>query len=97
MVLVLLPCPANSVDIVVVVEMGWHCKHASTGVVQVVAEVLLQRLPVPAVVLLDIGPGVGVGIVLGELGGSFPVWQVVLRYLQIVVWISVGGIPWCYR
>ena len=33
-----------------------------------VAEILLQRLPVPAVVLPDIGPGVAVGIVLGELG-----------------------------
>ena len=95
--LFLLPCPADSVDIVVVVVMGWHCKHASTGVVQVVAEVLLQRLPIPAVVLHDIGPGVAVGIVLRELGGSFPVWQVVLRYLQIVVRIPGGGILWCYR
>ena len=95
--LFLLSCPANSVDIVVVVEMGWHCKHASTGVVQVVAEVLLQRLPVPAVVLPDIGPSVAVGIVLGELGGSFSAWQVVLRYLQIIVRISGAGIPWSYK
>ena len=79
MVLFLLPLPADSVNIVLVVLMGWHCKHALTGVVQVVAEVLLQRLPVPAVVLPDIGPGMAVGIVLAELGGSFPVWQVVLR------------------
>ena len=95
--LFLLACPADSVDIVVVVVMGWHCKHGSMGVVQVVAEVLLQRLPVPAVVLPDIGPGVAVGIVLEELGSSFPVWQVVLQYLQIVVPNSGGGIPWCYR
>ena len=92
-----LPCAPDSVDIIVVVVMGWHCKHASMGVIQVVAEVLLQRLPVPVVVLPDIGPGVAVVIVLGELGGSFPVWQVVRRYLQIVVRISGGVIPWCYR
>ena len=96
-VLFLLLCPADSVDIVVVVVMGWHCRHASTGVVQVVAEVLLKRLPVPVVVLSDIEPGVAVGIVLVELGGTFPIWQVVLRYLQIVVQIPVGGIPWCCR
>ena len=65
--------------------------------VDVVAEVLQQRLPVPAVVLPDIGPDVAVGIVLDELGGSFLAWQVVARYLQIVVWISGGGIPSCYR
>ena len=61
--LFLLSCPANSVDIVVVVVMGWHCKHALMGVVQVVVEVLLQPLPVPAVVLPDIEPIVAVGIV----------------------------------
>ena len=94
--LFLLPCPADSVAIVVVVVMGWHCKHALMRVVQVVAAVLLQRLPVPAVVLPDIGLGVAVEIVLGELGGSFPAWQVVLRCLQIVQ-ISGGGIPWCCR
>ena len=76
--LFLLPCLADSMDIVVVVVMGWHCKHALMGVVLVVAEVLLMRLPVPAVVLPDIGLGVTVGIVLAELGGSFPAWQVVL-------------------
>ena len=92
-VLFLLSCLADSVDIFVVVVMDWHCKHASTGVVQVVAEVLLQRLPVPAVVLTNIGPSVAVGIVLGELGGSFPAWQVVLQFLQIVVRISGSGIP----
>ena len=97
MVLFLLPCPADSVDSVVVVVMGWHCRHALTGVVLVVAEVLLKRLLVPAVVLSDIEPGVAVGIVLRELGGSFLAWQVVLRYLQIFVRISGGGIPWCCR
>ena len=61
-----------------------------------VAEVLRQRLPGPAVALPDIGPGVAVGIVLGERGGAFPAWQVVLQYLQIVVRISGGGIPCCY-
>ena len=96
--LFLLPCPADSVDsVVVVVMIGWHCRHASTGVVQVVAEVLLKRLLVPAVVLSDIDSGVAVRIVLRELGGSFPAWQVVLRYLQIVVRIPGGGIPWCCR
>ena len=58
-----------------------------------VAEVLLQQLPVPAVAQHDIGLGVAVGIVLWGLGGSFQVWQVVLRYLQIVLQISSGGIP----
>ena len=62
-----------------------------------VAEVLLQRLPVPAVVLPDIGLGVAVMIVLWELADSFLAWLVVLRYLQIVVPISGGGIPWCCR
>ena len=95
-VLFLLPCPTDSVGIIVVVVMGWHCKHASTGVVQVVAEVLLLCLPVPAVVLPNIGSGVAVGIVLGGLGGSFLVWQAVLRCLQIIVRISGGGISWCY-
>ena len=78
MVIFLLRCPADSMDSVVVVVMGWHCRHASTGVVQVVEEVLLKRLPVPAVVMSDIEHGVAVGIVLRELGGSFPAWQVVL-------------------
>ena len=58
-----------------------------------VAEVLLLRLPVSAVVLPDIGSSVAMGIVLGELGDSFPIWQVVLRCLHIVVPISGGGIP----
>ena len=71
MVLFLLSCPADSVDIFVLVEMGWHCRHALMGVVQVVVEVPLQWLPVPAVVLPDIGPGVAVGIVSAELKGSF--------------------------
>ena len=64
MVLFLLPFPADSVDVVVVVVMGWHCKHALIGVVLVVVEVLLQQLPVPAVALPGIGFGVAVGIVL---------------------------------
>ena len=64
MVLFLLPCPADSVDIIVVVVIGWHCRHALMGVVQVVAEVLLRHLPVPVVVLLDTGLGMAAGIVL---------------------------------
>ena len=76
--LFLLLCPADSVDIVVVVVMRWYYQHVLMQVVLVVAEVLLQWLPVPAVVLLDIGLGVAMGIVLGELGGSFPAVQVVL-------------------
>ena len=97
MVLFLLPYLAHSVGIVVVVVMGWHCRHVRTEVVQVVAEVLLLRLLLPAVVLPDIGSRVAVGIVLVELGGTFPIWQVVLRCLQIVVRNSDGGIPWCCR
>ena len=62
--LFLLPCPVNSVDSVVVVVMGWHCKHALMGVARVVAEVLLRQLPVPVVVLPDTGPGVAAGIAL---------------------------------
>ena len=93
----LLSCPADSVDIVVVLVMGWHCKHALMGMVLVVVEVLLQRLPVPAVVPPGIGLGVAVGIVLGELAGSFLAWLVVLRYLRSVVRISGGGISWCCR
>ena len=71
MVLFLLPCLADSVDSVRVVVMGWHCKHVSMGVVLVVADLLLQRLLVPAVVLLDIGLGVAMGIVLRELEHLF--------------------------
>ena len=55
--------PADSVDVVVVVVMGWQCKHALMGVA-LVAEVLLRRRPVPVVVLPDIGLSVAVGIVL---------------------------------
>ena len=62
-----------------------------------VVEVLLHRLPVPALVLPDIGPSVGMEIVLSGLEGSFQGWQVVLRYLQKVVRISEGGIPCCCR
>ena len=64
------------------------------GVVQVVAEVLLQQLPVLAVVLSHIGVTVAGWIVLWGLAGSFLAWLVVLRYLQSVVRISGGGIPW---
>ena len=46
--------------------------------VLVVAEVLLQLLPVPAVVLLDIGLGVALAIVLWGLGDSFRAWLGVL-------------------
>ena len=61
MVLFLLPCPADSVDIVVVVVLDWHCSHALMEVVQVVAEVLLWQLPVPVVAL----PGTGLGVAVG--------------------------------
>ena len=64
MVLLLLPCPADSVDSVVVVVMGWHCKHALMGVALVVAEVLLRQLRVPVVALPDTGLGVAAGIAL---------------------------------
>ena len=67
------------------------------GVVLVVVLTLQQQLLVLAAVLPDIVISVAVGIVLWGLGDSFPVWQVVLRYLQIVVCISGGGIPWCCR
>ena len=79
MVLYLLPFPADSVDVVVVVVvMGWHCKRAMIGVVLVAAEVLLQQLPVPVVVLPDTGPGVAAGIALWGLVDSFLAWLVVL-------------------
>ena len=71
MVLYLLPFPADSVHVVVVVVMGWHCKYALMGVGLVAVEVLLRQLPVPAVVLSDIGLSVAVGIVLWGLAGSF--------------------------
>ena len=89
--------PADSVDIVMVVVMGWHWKHALMGVVLVVAEVLLQQLPVPVVALPDTGLGVAARIALCGLVGSFPAWLVVLRYLRSVVRISGGGFPWCCR
>ena len=95
--LFLLPCPADSVDIVVVVVMGWHCKHALMGEALVVAEVLLRQLPAPVVVLLDTGLGVAAGIVLWGHVGSFLTWLVMLRYLRSVVRMSGGGIAWCCR
>ena len=81
MVLSLLPCPADSVDSVVVVAMCWHCKYALMGVALVVAEVLLQQLPVPVVALPDTGLDVAAGIAQWGLVYSFLAWLVVLRYL----------------
>ena len=67
----MLLCPADSVDIVVVVVMGWHCKYALIGVVLVVAEVPLRQLAVPVVALPDTGLGVAAGIAQWGLVGSF--------------------------
>ena len=78
MVLFLLPCTADSVDSIVGVVMGWHCKHALMGVALVVVEVLLRQLPVPVVALPGTGLGVAVGIALWELVDSFLAWLVVL-------------------
>ena len=97
MVLFLLPCPADSVGFVVVVVMGWHCRHASMEVVQVVAEVLLRQLPVAVVALPGTGLGVAMGIALWGLVGSLIAWLVVLQYLRSIVRISGGRIPWCCR
>ena len=97
MVVFLLPFPADGVDVIVVVVIGWHWKCAVIGVVLVVAEALLQQLLVSIVVLHDIGLGVSVGIVLWGLADSFLVWLVVLRYLQNVARISGGRIPWYCR
>ena len=94
---ILLLCLADSVDSVVVMLMGWHCKHALMGVTLVVAEVLLRQLPVPVVAPPDTGLGVAAGIALWGLLGSFLAWLVFLRYLRRVVRISGGGIPWCCR
>ena len=81
MVLFLLPCLADSMDSVVVVVMGWHCKHALMGVALVVVEVLLWQLRVPVVALPGTGLDVAVRIALWGLVGSFLAWLVVLRYL----------------
>ena len=81
MVLFLLPCPADSVDSIVVVVMAWHCKHALMGVALVVVDVLLRQLPVPVLALPGAGLDVAVGIALWELVGLFLAWLVVLRYL----------------
>ena len=91
--LFLLLCPADSVDIIVVVVMGWHCKHALMGVILVVAGVLPWQLPVPVVALPDTGLGVSAGIALWGLVGSFLAWLVGLQYLRSVLQISGGGIP----
>ena len=61
----LLPFPVDSIDVVVMLMMGWHYNHALMGVVLVV-------------VLPDTGFGVAVGIVLWGLAGSFLAWLVVL-------------------
>ena len=82
---------------VVVVVMGWHCKHALMGLGLVVAEVLLQQLPVPVVALPNTGLDVAVGIALWGLVCSFLNWLVVLQYLRRIVRISGGGIPWCCK
>ena len=58
-------------DVVVVVVMGWYCKHALMGLVLVAAEVLLRLLPVPAIALHDTGLGMAVEIVLREFVDSF--------------------------
>ena len=81
MVLFLLQCTADSVDSVVAVVMGWHCKHALMGVVLGVVEVLLRQLPISVVALPDTGLGVAAGIALLGLVGSSLAWLVVLRYL----------------
>ena len=62
-----------------------------------VAEVLWQRLLVPAVEWPDIELVVAVGIVLWGLVGSFLALLVVLRYLRSFVRISGHGILWCCR
>ena len=95
--LFLLPCLADSVDSVVVVAMGWHCKYTLMGVALVVVEVLLRQLPVPVVALAGTGLDMAVGIALWRLVGSFLAWLVVLRYLRSVVRISGGRIPRCCR
>ena len=95
--LFLLQCTADSVDSVVVVVTGLHCEHALMGVALLVAEVLLQQLPVPVVALPDTGLDVAAGIELWGLVCSFPAWLVLLRYSRSVVRISGGGIPWCCR
>ena len=77
MVLLLLPYPADSVDIVVVLVLGWYCKHALMGVVLVVVGVLLRQLPVLVVALPDTGLGVAAGIALWGLVGSFLAWLIV--------------------
>ena len=81
MVFFLLPCPTDSVDSIVVVVTGWHCKHVLMGLALLVAEILLRQLPVPVVALPDTGLGVTAGIALWGLVGSFLAWLIVLRYL----------------
>ena len=63
-VLFLLPFPVGGVIGVVAVEMKQHYSYVSTEVVLVVVGVLLRQVPISAVVLPDIGLGVGVGIAL---------------------------------
>ena len=66
-----LPFADDNVDVIMVVVMAEHCKHALMVVVLVGAEVFLQRLSVPAVVLSDTGLRVAAGIVLWGLASSF--------------------------
>ena len=70
-VLSLLPFPVGSIIGVGRVEMGERYRHVLMEVVLVVAEVLLQQLLIPSVVLPDIGVAVAMGIVLWGLGGLF--------------------------
>ena len=67
MVPCLLPFLVNSVIVVGGVEIGCHYGHFSLEVVIVVAEVLLQQLIVPAVVLPDARLSGPMGIVLWGL------------------------------
>ena len=97
MVLFLLPCSADSVNTVVVLVTGWHCKHALMQVALVVAEVLLRQPSVPVVAPPDTGLGMAAGIALWGLVGSFLAWLVVLQYLRSVVRISSGRIPCCCK
>ena len=76
MALSLLPFQADNIDVVVVVVMGWHCKHALMAVV-LVAEVLLLQLPILVAALRDTRLGVAARIALCWPAGSFLACQVV--------------------
>ena len=87
----LLPIAVGSVLGVVGVEMAHHYRHVLTEVVPVVAEVLLRRLPAPAVLLPDIELSVAMRIVLWGLGCSFQPWQVVLDTCKLLFAFLVAG------